>query len=168
MYHATYWGSGSISPHIPSLGSRWKLVVSFTPRPPNSRGKRSRYLLDRRLCQSHVWSGRGGERTFPAFAGKRTSVVQLVAYWLGYPSGEPASSPQHVSSQKSSNGLRWYQDLREHAKFWFASAQYTSPSLSTLSITTRRKEVITVKVKVKSLPLPYRRGLDSSQVYFYL
>jgi hypothetical protein len=28
----TYWGSGDIAPCIPDLNTRWKLVVSFTPR----------------------------------------------------------------------------------------------------------------------------------------
>jgi hypothetical protein len=29
----TYWGSGGIAPRILNLGTRWRWVVSFTPRP---------------------------------------------------------------------------------------------------------------------------------------
>jgi hypothetical protein len=29
----TYWGSGSMDPSILDLGTRWRWVVSFTPRP---------------------------------------------------------------------------------------------------------------------------------------
>jgi hypothetical protein len=34
-HHAmkTYWGSGAIVPHILNLGTRWRWVVNFTPRP---------------------------------------------------------------------------------------------------------------------------------------
>jgi hypothetical protein len=28
----TYWGSGGIAPRILDLGTRWRCVVSFTPR----------------------------------------------------------------------------------------------------------------------------------------
>jgi hypothetical protein len=33
-YHAmkAYWGSGGISPRILDLGTRWRVVASFTPR----------------------------------------------------------------------------------------------------------------------------------------
>jgi hypothetical protein len=33
-HHAmkAYWGSGGIAPRIPDLGTRWRWVVSFTPR----------------------------------------------------------------------------------------------------------------------------------------
>jgi hypothetical protein len=39
-YHAmkAYWGSGRIAPRI-DLGTRWRWVVSFTPRPLYSQGK---------------------------------------------------------------------------------------------------------------------------------
>jgi hypothetical protein len=35
----TYWGSGGIAPLILDLGTRWRWVVSFTPRPPCPQGK---------------------------------------------------------------------------------------------------------------------------------
>jgi hypothetical protein len=35
----TYWGSGGIAARILDLGTRWRSVVSFTPRPLYSQGK---------------------------------------------------------------------------------------------------------------------------------
>jgi hypothetical protein len=35
----TYWGSGGIDPSILSLGTSWRFLVSFTPRPLYLRGK---------------------------------------------------------------------------------------------------------------------------------
>jgi hypothetical protein len=45
-HHAikAYWGSGGIAPRIRDLGTRWRWVVSFMPRPLHPR-----YPLDRRL-----------------------------------------------------------------------------------------------------------------------
>jgi hypothetical protein len=53
-HHATkaYWGSGGIAPRILDLGNRWRLVVSFTPRPLYPLGKSNWYSLDRRL----IWT----------------------------------------------------------------------------------------------------------------
>jgi hypothetical protein len=56
-----YCGSGGIAPRILDLGTRWRWVVSFTPRPPYPQGKSLWYLLARRLAGSQRWSGRGGE-----------------------------------------------------------------------------------------------------------
>jgi hypothetical protein len=44
-----YWGSGGVAPRILNLGTRWRWVVSFTPRPLYTQGKSPWYLLDRRL-----------------------------------------------------------------------------------------------------------------------
>jgi hypothetical protein len=41
---------------ILSLGDRWRLVVSFTPRPFYLRRKSSQYPLDRRLGELQSWS----------------------------------------------------------------------------------------------------------------
>jgi len=57
----TYWGSRDIAPRILNLGAKWRLVVSFTPRPLYSRGKNTRYALDRTLGGPHSRSGRDGE-----------------------------------------------------------------------------------------------------------
>jgi hypothetical protein len=50
-HHAmkTYWGSGAIAPRLHDLGTRWRGVVSFTPRPLYPQGKSPRNPLDRRL-----------------------------------------------------------------------------------------------------------------------
>jgi hypothetical protein len=50
-----YWRSGGIAPPILDLGTKWRLVVSFTCR------ERARYPLDRRLGGPQSRSGRGGE-----------------------------------------------------------------------------------------------------------
>jgi hypothetical protein len=56
-----YWGSRNIAPCILDLGSRWRWMVSFTPRPLYPYGKRPWYALDRRLGGPQTRSGRGGE-----------------------------------------------------------------------------------------------------------
>jgi hypothetical protein len=38
-----YGGSGCIDPHFLDLGTSWRRMVSFTPRPLNPRGKSPRY-----------------------------------------------------------------------------------------------------------------------------
>jgi hypothetical protein len=57
----TYWESGDIAPRILDIGTRWRLVVSFTLRPLYPQGKSSRCPLDRRLGEPQSRSGRGGE-----------------------------------------------------------------------------------------------------------
>jgi hypothetical protein len=42
-------GSGCIDPHFIDLGTIWRWVVNFTPRPLYPRGKSPGYPLDRRL-----------------------------------------------------------------------------------------------------------------------
>jgi hypothetical protein len=62
-HHAmkTCWGSGYIAPRIFYLGTRWRWVVSFTPRPLSPQGKSPWCPLDRRLSGFQRRSGRGGE-----------------------------------------------------------------------------------------------------------
>jgi hypothetical protein len=57
-----YWGSGCTAPRILDLGTRWRLVVSFTPYPFYPQIKRSWYPFDRRLGGPHSRSGHGGEQ----------------------------------------------------------------------------------------------------------
>jgi hypothetical protein len=57
----TFWGSGSIAPRTLDLGTRWRWVVSFTPRPLYPPGKSSWYPLDRRLGGPQSRSGHGGK-----------------------------------------------------------------------------------------------------------
>jgi hypothetical protein len=47
--HEDVLGSGGIAPRILNLGTRWRWVVGFTPRPLYPQGKSPRYPLDRRL-----------------------------------------------------------------------------------------------------------------------
>jgi hypothetical protein len=72
-----YCGSGGIDPRILDLGTRWRWVVNFTPRPLYPKGKSPWYPSDRRLGKPHSRSGRGGE--------------------------EKISSPCRVSNPRSSN-----------------------------------------------------------------
>jgi hypothetical protein len=57
----TYWGNDGIALRILDLGTRWRLVVSFTPRQLYSQRKSLRYPLDRRLGGPQTSSGSGGE-----------------------------------------------------------------------------------------------------------
>jgi hypothetical protein len=57
----TYCGSAGIAPRILDLGTRWRWVVSFTPRPLYPQGKSPYNLLDRRLGGPLSRSGRDGE-----------------------------------------------------------------------------------------------------------
>jgi hypothetical protein len=59
--HEGVLGSGGIAPRINNLGTRWRWVVSFTPRPLYPQGKSPRYPLQRRLGGPQSRSGRGGE-----------------------------------------------------------------------------------------------------------
>jgi hypothetical protein len=54
-------GSGCIDPHFLDLGTSWRWVVNFTPRPLHPRGKSPRYPLNRRLGGPQSRSGRFGE-----------------------------------------------------------------------------------------------------------
>jgi hypothetical protein len=61
-HHAmkAYWGSGGIAPFF-DLGTRWRRVVNFTPRPLYPRERAPGTHLDRRLGGPQSRSGRGGE-----------------------------------------------------------------------------------------------------------
>jgi hypothetical protein len=59
-----YWGSGGIILRILDLGTRWRQVVSFTPRPHYSRGKNPWYPLGRRLGGPHFSSPYGDVESF--------------------------------------------------------------------------------------------------------
>jgi hypothetical protein len=52
-----YWGSGGIAPRILDPGTRWRLVVSFTPRRLYPYGKSPWCTLDRRLGGPQSRSG---------------------------------------------------------------------------------------------------------------
>jgi hypothetical protein len=59
--HEGVLGSGGIAPRILDLSTRWRWVVSFTPRPLYPQGKSPWYPLDRRLGGLQSRSGRSGE-----------------------------------------------------------------------------------------------------------
>jgi hypothetical protein len=81
-HHAieAYWGNGGIAPLILYLGTRWRWVVSFMPRPLYLQGKSPMYPLDRRLGESQSRSGRGGEeKNSQPPPGLEPSIIQPVA-----------------------------------------------------------------------------------------
>jgi hypothetical protein len=60
-HHEDVWGSESIFPCILNLGTRWRRVVSFTPRPRNPRVKSRCYLWIWGLVSPRA----GEEKTLP-------------------------------------------------------------------------------------------------------
>jgi hypothetical protein len=83
-HHAinTYWGIVGVAPRNLDLGTRWRWVVSFTPRPLYPQGKSPRYPLDRRRGGPQSRSGCGGEEKIPSprrESNPRTPIVQPVA-----------------------------------------------------------------------------------------
>jgi hypothetical protein len=80
LRHKGIWGSGCIDPRFLDLGTSWRWMVSFTPRPLYLRGKSPRYPLDSWL---------GGPKNRPRRRGENSwlyrecnsdpSVVQPVA-----------------------------------------------------------------------------------------
>jgi hypothetical protein len=60
LRHKGIWGSGCIDPHFLDLGTSWRWVVNFTPRPLYPQGKSPRYPLDKRLGGPQSRSGRLG------------------------------------------------------------------------------------------------------------
>jgi hypothetical protein len=87
---STRVGSGYIDPHFLDLGTSWRWVVSFTPRPLYPRGKGPRYPLDRRLSGPQSQSGRRGEEKILDHTGTGTPTPGRPArsqslYRLSYP-----------------------------------------------------------------------------------
>jgi hypothetical protein len=75
-----YWGSGSIAPRIFYLGTRWRWVVSLTPRPLYLQGNSPWYPLERRLREPQSRSGRGGEEKHSQpLSGQQPLIIQPVA-----------------------------------------------------------------------------------------
>jgi hypothetical protein len=63
LHNEGVWGSGCIDPHILDIGTTWKWVVSFTPRPLYPRGKSPRNSLDKMLGGLQSRSGSCGENS---------------------------------------------------------------------------------------------------------
>jgi hypothetical protein len=75
-----YWGSGVIAQRILDLGTRWRWVVSFTPRPLYLQRKSPWYPLDRRLSGPQSQCGYGGEeKNSRPFPGLHPPLIQPVA-----------------------------------------------------------------------------------------
>jgi hypothetical protein len=75
-----YWGSGGRAPRILDFGTRWRRVVSFTPRPLYTQGKSSWYPLDRRLGGHQSRFGGGGEENNPQhLPGLESPIIQPIA-----------------------------------------------------------------------------------------
>jgi hypothetical protein len=95
------WGSGSIDPHFLDLGTSWRPVVSFTPRPLYPRVKRpgthwTGDWVDR--------SGRRGENSWPYRDSKSDpSIVQPIA--SRYTDYAILDKEIHKSLRKSDNSL---------------------------------------------------------------
>jgi hypothetical protein len=68
-----YWGSGCIAPRLLDLGTRWRWVVSFTPRSLYPRGKHSLIPtgLEAGWAPEPVWTRWWGKK-FPSPTGTRT------------------------------------------------------------------------------------------------
>jgi hypothetical protein len=56
-----YWGVEVYFHSFFDLGTRWRRVVRFTPRPLYPQGKTPWYPVDKRLGGPQIRSGRGGE-----------------------------------------------------------------------------------------------------------
>jgi hypothetical protein len=75
-------GNECIYPPILDIGTSWRSVVSFTPRPLYTWGNSPQYQLDRRLGGSQNRSGQHGEEKNLTHTGTRTldtSAVQPIA-----------------------------------------------------------------------------------------
>jgi hypothetical protein len=77
-HHATkaYWESRGKLPYILDPGTRWKLVVNFTPRPLYSQGKSPCYPLNRRLGGPQ--SRAGEEKNIQPLPGLELRIIQPV------------------------------------------------------------------------------------------
>jgi hypothetical protein len=71
-----YWGSGGIAPSILELGTKWRLVVSFTARPLYPQGKSPWYPFDRSLGGPQSRFGHGGEeKNFQPLPGLEPPII---------------------------------------------------------------------------------------------
>jgi hypothetical protein len=75
-----YSGSGGIARRILDLDTRWRRVVSFTPRPLHPQGNSPWYPIDRRLSRPQSWFRRGGEEeNSQPLPGLESPIIQPVA-----------------------------------------------------------------------------------------
>jgi hypothetical protein len=74
-----YWGNGDIPPRILDLGTRWRRVVSFTPRPLYPQRRSTCYLLDRRLGGPRRRFGRDSKKNSRPCQDSELPIIQSVA-----------------------------------------------------------------------------------------
>jgi hypothetical protein len=77
-----YWGSEGIALRILDLGTKWKFVVSFTPRPLYPQGRSPRYQFDRRLGGPRAVLDAAVKRKIPSHrreSNPRIPIVQPVS-----------------------------------------------------------------------------------------
>jgi hypothetical protein len=97
-----YLGSVGIVPRILDLGTRWRWVVSFTPRTFHLQGKSPWYPLGRKLGGSQSRSGRGGEeKNSEPLPGLEPSNIQAVAQRY------TIELPRLIYSDKFSDWAKW-------------------------------------------------------------
>jgi hypothetical protein len=94
-----YWESGSIAPSILDLGTRWRWVVSFTPRPLYPREKSLRYQLDKRLCGLQSLSERGEEEKIPSPCWDSNHRSSSPIFWKSWSTITRGSSTTHARAQ---------------------------------------------------------------------
>jgi hypothetical protein len=96
-------GSGCIDPHFLDLGTSWRWVDKFTPRPLYPRGKNPRYPLDRRLGGPQSRSGRfGEEKIFDPTVKVKLSLQQVVKAHRGV-----RLRGSQIFSRQSTHRWRW-------------------------------------------------------------
>jgi hypothetical protein len=110
----TYWRSGGIAPRILDLGTRWRWVVSFTPRPLYPQGKSPCYPLDRRLGGPQKRSGHGGEEKNSQ--PPRTPIVKPVTQRYTDWAITALGSSLFISESVSSGVDRLYGEVMEAVK----------------------------------------------------
>jgi hypothetical protein len=62
LRHEGVWGRGCIDPRFLDIGTSWRWVVNFTPRPLYPRGRSPQHPLDMRLGEPQNRCGRRGEK----------------------------------------------------------------------------------------------------------
>jgi len=139
--------SEGIAPRILDLGTRWRWVVSFTPRPLYSQGKSPWYPLGRKLGGPHRWSGRSGEKknfqvgifTSGNYAQRRTSIFYNfnLLFQLASPHTD-ARAHTHLKESKHQDipSINFYKSLslsRKAAPFMVPKRSLLCSQISSLS-----------------------------------
>jgi hypothetical protein len=73
--------NGGIASRILNLSSKWRWVVSFTPRPICPGVKNLRYLLDMRLCATQSWTKFSANRTVINLGNKCKTHSLHMPWW---------------------------------------------------------------------------------------